>query len=159
MSIGRTPLLEALYARVADMTIANGFYHDWQTQESIGNGSWITRNAAIHIRFGEEEPHEGIPSIQSYYKLEVPVFITGLKYKAGESDLKEIQFDLEIDKSKVIDDIRKAFYIAYDALCAAGGEHISYAGEVEVDDDDRGEYEVEATLQYRVRFEAEGSIG
>jgi hypothetical protein len=155
--MGRAEILTAIYTRVADMLTANGFNYDWATLKSDGNGARVGKGVVLHASFGPEDNLNAGVNEQQQYNLEIPVTITGIGFKI-DSAIRDEQYDLEIYKSKLADDIRYAFGMPYTALCSAGGYTITYNGEVDADLGDvlkRDAYEVEVTLEYLIKFRAD----
>lgn len=155
--MGRVAILEAIYTRVSDMTVANGYHYNWVTLESDGNGARIGEGNAINASMGQSERLDNGSGAQNQYKMSIPVNITGIVF-IGDSTVKNIHLEIEKTKAKIEEDIIKAYGIAYDALCTAGGQEIMLIEEVDnpnillSDDSKNDAFEAELTLQYEVKY-------
>ena len=161
--MSRAGILDAIYSRVTSMTVANGFNYTWASIKSDGNGRRVSKDTVLHASFGYEERLDNGGTSQNEYKVAIPVRITGIAF-VGTSTIDTIQLVLEQTKAKLADDIRRAYGIAYDALCTAGGNYIEYVSEIDnpivTDEEERKDnYEVEVTLEFEVHFYHQNYLG
>lgn len=130
----RMDMLDAMYARVADMTIANGFNYDWGgVLRSGGNGSLagVENFPVFNIKYMPESASS--EAGQSLYFLEAPVVIKGATKYDNSVELSEQDYEVQESKSLMIEDLRKAFGYVSSAMCSAGMLDIVYTEEVETD--------------------------
>lgn len=156
--MSRAAILTAIYNRTLDMTIANGYNYDWSILKSDGNGARVTGDTVMHLVVGAEEPLEDGVESQLEYNLELPVEIMGISRKSTASTVGDTQYITELTRAKLADDIRKAFRIAFDGLCTAGGYQILYTGETGAESGlKKDNFEAEVSLEYRIRFRHTGA--
>lgn len=134
MSVIRMDMLDAMYARVADMTIANGYNYDWGgALRSVGGGSLagVENFPVMNISYRPETP--STEAGQSIYHLSAPVVIKGATKFNNTAEISEQDYEVQEAKSMMIEDIRKAFGYVSDAMCASGMLDIVYVEELETD--------------------------
>ena len=128
----RIPILDAIYAVVGTMNIANGFVNDWTECKSLGNGtSTLVDGAQLNASFSSEFPSP--QAGQSQYYLSMPVVLTIFKeYNTGES-LTDQDYVVQVAKSSMIEDIRRAFGVPSSGMCSVGVTHWTYTDEIDTD--------------------------
>ena len=167
--MSRVNVLELLYAMVEDMTVANGFYYDWNTRK----GGEIFRNdrtaPSITIAFGDEtdvSDRGGIGSNE--YMSDVTVEMLA-SVPMGGIDTKgsDVHYEQEKAMSKALDDIVTRYDCpAY--LCTGGGDsakkvkakELRYLGN-SIDESGReGKFTtMRMTCQFNVKYVTQRKLG
>ncbi len=167
--MSRVYLLELLYAMVEDMTIANGFYFDWNTRK----GGEVFRNdrtaPSVTISFGDETDSSDRGGIgSSEYMSDVTVEML-LSVPMGGTDVKgsDVHYEQEKAMSKALNDIVTRYDCpAY--LCAGGGDpakkvktkELRYLGN-SVDESAReGKFStMRMTCQFNIKYVTQRKLG
>jgi len=106
--VSKSALITALYNRVSVMTIANSFNFDWSTLKSSGNGARISRDTVLNIEIDKSRPLDSGVVQNGQYKVELTIFVYGYGFK-GKSKLREQDYDVELFRAKLEEDIMSAF--------------------------------------------------
>ena len=129
----RDDILDAVYAKHEDMTIANGYSFDWSIHQSIGNGTLGSVDDVLPSFSARWMPEISSPDAgQSLYHLSASIIIRGEIEYNPVINLNEQDREVQRSKSLMIEDIRKAFGYVSSAQCVAGLKDIVYNGEQEI---------------------------
>lgn len=97
-----------LFAHLSTMTTLNGYSRTYTPVKSVDNASATRKKTPyISLHFGEEEPvTEGVG--MNEYRALVPVTVTA-RIKPTHRFRNEIEYEEDIQRSKCVKDIKKAF--------------------------------------------------
>jgi hypothetical protein len=127
----RISILDAFYTKLTLMTVVNGFNYDWTELKSVGNGSYAPNADLTVANFSIEPETSSTEQGQGLYFLAAPLVIKAYQ-KYTRTGVKENDYDKEVVRSNLIEDLRKMFGIANNfnsSLCVAGLDDINYTGE------------------------------
>lgn len=156
--MSRELLIQQMYDLHTQMTNANGFkINAWSTVETWENGSVIL--GAIpqyNIKFGQETNNDETNSYgNNEYKNEMPVYIRfGGTIVSPSDELGVVGKQLEIEKSKMLYDIKRAFGNQYKIDLPGWYCGVEYVGEMNMEDEivDLDPYSVVAGLEFSITY-------
>jgi hypothetical protein len=110
--MSRSQVYKDLFAMLSDMTVANGYSRDYNPVKSVDNSSaGIKQTPFISLHFGYEEPvTEGVGMME--FRSLVPVIITA-RVKVLQQTRGDIEYDEDVERSLVVEDIKKRFAYSY----------------------------------------------
>ena len=125
----RPEILPSLYAQFANMTVLKGFYFNWESVKSKGNGSLalkkptVSAKAKANISFGNAEELQVVSGGRSLVK--VPMFVSAnVPYKISATTLENHDPEAELIRSKLLSDLRNGFRFVTGDMCSAGVQYI-----------------------------------
>lgn len=145
----RVSMLDAMYTHLDNITVANGYNYNWVELKSIGNGSYATQTDTCNANFSFGLEIASESKGQSLYYMDAPLYIKGY-YKYSQNNLKENDYNAEVVKSKMIEDLRKAYGLETIAMCQAGVNSLGYSEEIEPEDVSGDTVAIQ--LQFRLRW-------
>ena len=151
--MGRAELLTALYTSLTSMTILDGYNYDWNIAKSDDNGNDAAFHPAICVRYGSEENSDdiGAGGTGEYTDI-IPVIVTAWGGISLESSLDTVQYECELYRSAMIDDIKRRLGYVPDELSNIGCVIIRYRGQNEVDETKIGAYSVSVELRFDMTY-------
>lgn len=101
-----------LFAMLSDMTTENGYSRTYTPVKSVDNDSaTMDKTPFISLHFGVEEPvSEGVG--MNEFRSLVPVVVTA-RVRVSHTYRNEIEYAEDVERSKVVADIKKRFASAY----------------------------------------------
>ena len=124
----RPDIIAVLYSQFGNMTTVNGYYYNWETVESKGNGSLAlkapttTATAKANISFGNAEELLVVSGGRSL--VQVPMVVcANVPYLLGT--LEEHDTGAELVRGKMLSDLRNGFRFVTGAMCAVGVQLIT----------------------------------
>jgi len=159
--MARADILAAYYTLVSQLTVVNGFNYDWASIKSIDNGALTpTSSPVLSFAFGEESNDNESNGIgNNKLQCEVPMRVTAVKKLVGvDQTLDVVEYNIEIQRSAMLDDIKRAFANPYKIACTTGFLNIKYTGEVEADEEDLDQFTVYSISEFLVTYRQELEI-
>ena len=111
--MSRAQVYQDLFAKLGNMTVANGYSRDYNVVKSVDNDSaTMAQTPFVSLHFGTEEElpfGEGVSF--EYYRAELPVYVTA-RVRTDETIHKtrsDIEYAEDIARSQVVEDIKKCF--------------------------------------------------
>jgi len=130
--MSRATIYTELFALLSDMTTANGYSRDYTPVKSVDNDSATRQKTPFtSLHFGQEEPiFEGVGMNEN--RAMIPVEVTA-RVKVSHRYRNEIEYAEDIERSKVVSDIKKRFSLAHKEI--TGCVQIEMLGEEEARED------------------------